>query len=172
MRPTGNLREFSSGASRAQIIVVTKCPQGLTKEEKQRIRSRLELRNYQKLFFSYIDYNSRLLSKQAVLELEALKNKDFCVVTGIANPKPLLQFLQKQKLEFKHLNFGDHHNFSEDEIRELNQENFILTTEKDYVRLQDKIDANKLFYLPIKSAFLDGEDLFQQELLRFVNSFK
>ena len=172
MLPAGNLREFSSGASRAQIIVVTKCPKNLTPPEKDRIRHRLELRNYQKLFFSYIDYNSRLVSKEVSLDLNALKIKEFCVVTGIAKPEPLLQFLQEQQLDFKHLNFGDHHNFNEEEVKKLNKENFILTTEKDYVRLQDKISASKLYYLPIRSAFLGKEEKFQQELLEFVKSYK
>ena len=39
--PTGNLREMKSGAKRAQVIVVSKCPENLDESEKKSIAGRL-----------------------------------------------------------------------------------------------------------------------------------
>ena len=41
---------------------------------------------------------------------------NFTLVTGIANAKPLVDFLKKKDLKFEHLNFKDHHNFSQQDV--------------------------------------------------------
>ncbi|SHF47148.1 lipid-A-disaccharide kinase [Salegentibacter echinorum] len=169
MLPTGNLREPTAGAERAKIIIVTKCPPKLIKPEMERIRHKLELRNYQKLFFSFIDYSDSVISKEKTLKLEQLKAKQVTLVTGIANPKPLTLFLEKKAIGFKHLKYKDHHNFSASEIAHLQEKEFVLTTEKDYVRLVDHFEREQLYYLPVQSAFLANEKEFQQEILDFMH---
>lgn len=169
MLPTGNLREPTVGAERAKIIIVTKCPPNMTKPEMEHIRHKLELRNYQRLFFSFIDYANSVISKENTLKLEQLKQQKLTLVTGIANPKPLMSFLNRKNIQYKHLKFKDHHNFSASEIAQLHREEFILTTEKDYVRLADDFKSEQLYYLPVESAFLENEEEFQQEILKFVH---
>ncbi|HSP11278.1 MAG TPA: tetraacyldisaccharide 4'-kinase [Salegentibacter sp.] len=172
MLPTGNLREPEFGSERADLIVVTKCPSNLTKEEQEHIRTKLELRNYQDLFFTSISYSEEVVSEEKKLKLEDLGKYHFTLVTGIANPSPLLEYLKKKNLSFKHKAFGDHHNFSNTEITELQKENLILTTEKDFMRLQGKIPLGKLFYLPIEISFLNKEIKFLEEILNYVNPDK
>ena len=58
MLPTGNLRESKSGAKRAQIIVVTKCPKNLSEKEQIKITKKLNPSIYQKVFFTTIEYNN------------------------------------------------------------------------------------------------------------------
>lgn len=169
MLPTGNLREPTGGAERAKIVIVTKCPPNMTKPEMEHIRHKLKLRNYQKLFFSFIDYVDSVISQENSIELEQLKDRQLTLVTGIANPKPLTSFLEKKGLRFKHLKYKDHHNFSASEIVHLQREEFILTTEKDYVRLVEHFKSEQLYYLPVQSAFLENESAFQQEILKFVH---
>ena len=77
------------------------------------------------------------------------------MVTGIANPQPLLAYLKEQGADFQHLAFADHHHFTEREIQQL-QGKRILTTEKDYVRLQPHLQD--LYYLPIAMQFLTPTD--------------
>ena len=89
--PTGNLREPRSGAKRADLIVVTKCSKDITEIEKQKIASKLKLHNHQQLFFSYVDYGSNVISDSEAMELTKLSK--FTLVTGIANAKPLVEFL-------------------------------------------------------------------------------
>src|SRR5690606_42160243 len=49
--PVGNLRESGSGADRAAIIIVTKCPENITETEIQKIKNKLQPKPFQKIFF-------------------------------------------------------------------------------------------------------------------------
>ncbi|WP_341214450.1 tetraacyldisaccharide 4'-kinase [uncultured Wocania sp.] len=148
MLPTGNLREPKSSVKRANIIVVTKCPNDLKEAEKVVILNKLKLQSYQFAFFSSIAYSNEVFSKDTSKNLESLY--DFTLVTGIANAKPLVDFLKAKDLRFEHLNFKDHHEFSQQEIFQLEKQRLIITTEKDYMRLkQYESLKDKLFYLPI-----------------------
>jgi tetraacyldisaccharide 4'-kinase len=153
--PAGNLRESRSGADRAQSIIVTKCPEHISTAERNTIKQRLNLESNQKLYFSFIGYSNILYGINENIELIALKGKKVTVVTGIANPKPFIHFLQDQ-LNVEHLEFKDHHSFSEVEIREIKNKNLIITTEKDFVRLR-KYDLSNVFYLSIKIRFIGDE---------------
>ncbi len=149
--PTGNLREPKSGAKRADIIVVTKSPESISETEKQGILKSLELEQHQKAFFSWISYSNVIKNPIENKELEELKSLKFTLVTGIANPYPLLTYLKSKNLNFEHLNFKDHHIFTLKEIANFKTKEFILTTEKDYMRLVHSFkESEKLFYLPIE----------------------
>jgi tetraacyldisaccharide 4'-kinase len=166
--PTGNLREPRAGAKRANIIIVTKCPETLTEVEQEHIISKIKPLNNQKVFFSKIDYSNTILSEGKSLELLSLKEKPFTLVTGIANPKPLLDYLRQLNLKFEHLNFKDHHAFSDSEIEMLKSKSLILTTEKDYTRLEHHLNDN-LYYLPIESKIENSEE-FDSLLLEYVKT--
>lgn len=146
--PTGNLREPKKGAKRANIIVVTKCPEGLSVTKKDTIKKKLKPLPQQHVFFSSIAYSNTVLNENKVVALDDLPS--FKLVTGIANAKPLVDFLNRNKLNFEHLNFKDHHVFTNTEIADLSKYDCVVTTEKDYMRLKDEIALKgKLYYLPI-----------------------
>ncbi|MCM5661587.1 tetraacyldisaccharide 4'-kinase [Galbibacter mesophilus] len=166
--PAGNLRDLKSQARRAAIIVVTKCPIDLEEIEKQEIKRKLRLRAGQQVFFSTIAYQKEFLGSQSQLSLAAIKDKNFTVVTGIANPAPFLSYLKGQGLQFEHLKYRDHHKFSAREIDTLKKKELIVTTEKDYVRLAPEL--NNVVYLPIKTTFLDGKEAFDAAILNFVQN--
>ncbi len=166
MLPAGNLREPVSGARRAQTVVVTKCPPQLSLEEQNRLKTKLNLRSNQKLFFSYIGYAETVTNGQQKMPLTALN--DFCLVTGIAKPQPLVDYLTAKEFRFVHRKFPDHHHFSQREIADLAKQELILTTEKDFMRLQHKIPLNKLFYIPIKQQFINDKKAFDQLILEAV----
>ncbi|MEX0996171.1 MAG: tetraacyldisaccharide 4'-kinase [Flavobacteriaceae bacterium] len=158
--PAGNLRESKAGAKRANCIVVTKCPENLAYAEQQQIQFDLNLELHQHIYFSAIAYASVIQGVKETKHIEYLTEKIFKLVTGIANPKPLVDYLTEMKLNFEHLEFADHHAFTEDEIAALDSETIILTTEKDFMRLKDKIKTAALFYLPISVSFLNKEEGF------------
>jgi len=148
--PTGNLREPKSGAKRADIIVVTKCPTTLTDTEKGIIISQLKPKSNQHVFFSSIKYANQVINDNKKLELEKIVK--FILVTGIANSKPLEDYLHSKNLNFKHLSFKDHHDFTKKEIASFSEENLIITTEKDFMRLRQYDSLKpKLYYLPIET---------------------
>lgn len=163
--PTGDLREPRRGANRADVIVVTKCPDTLSKGVKEDIERRLKLQDNQQLFFSHIAYSETLYSDAETLALSEV-SAPFTLVTGIANPSPLVAYLEIQQMQFEHLNFKDHHEFSSKELHQLNQKSLIITTEKDYMRLQGNIQA-PMFYLPIE-VVIDHPEKFNKLITDFV----
>ncbi len=164
--PAGNLRESRAGAKRADFIVVTKCPEKMPYAEQQKIQFELELKSYQRVYFSTINYASIVQNKTSSKPLEVLMNKEFTLVTGIANPIPLVSYLQKYGCIFEHISFTDHHNFSDSEIAMLQKKAFILTTEKDFMRLEGKINEALLYYLPIHISILNNEDGFKNRVIQ------
>ena len=154
--PTGNLREPKKGAKRANIIVVTKCPESLTQLEKKAIVLKLKPKVYQHVFFSHIGYNDLVLNETQKVSLNKLES--FTLVTGIANAKPLVNFLKSLRLDFNHIEFKDHHNFTENDIKKLSELDKIVTTEKDYMRLKNEaVLKSKLYFLPIKTVIDNSE---------------
>ncbi|WP_458628976.1 tetraacyldisaccharide 4'-kinase [Winogradskyella sp. PC D3.3] len=165
--PTGNLREPRSGAKRADLVVVTKCDKKIGDVEKGEIALALNLKRNQQLFFSYVDYASHVISESSTLELAQLPK--FTLVTGIANAKPLVDFLVEKGLTFDHLEFSDHYNFRTSDIENLKLKTLILTTEKDYVRLSGyRSLKDKLYYLPIEIK-LDKAAEFKTVVKSFIN---
>ncbi|RMA57812.1 tetraacyldisaccharide 4'-kinase [Ulvibacter antarcticus] len=163
MLPTGNLREFASGAKRANIIIVTKCPDGVAYAEMQKIQLKLNLQEKQKLYFSRIGYDKLIYGPTETQRLDYLLDKSFTLVTGIANPKPLVDFLRKEHYVFDHKTFPDHHHFTASEINKLKESEIILTTEKDYVRLQPALGKFAIYYLPIKTIILKEQEHFLKQ---------
>ena len=167
--PAGNLRESRAGAERADLVVVTKCPGSLSAEEQRKIARKLSLNPQQELFFSTISYSGEVQNNIRYFPLQELGN--FTLVTGIANPKPLLEYLQKNGLQFEHKAFPDHHNFTSAEVEKLKKLELILTTEKDFMRLKDHIPEAKLFYLSIETQIIDQGAKFEKSIKNFLSRF-
>ena len=154
--PVGSLRDIRSRARKAQIIIVTKCPE-LTQAEQEKIIQQLKPLPSQKVYFTSIAYSDRVYSHEDSQALKDFIATPFTLVTGIANPTPLVDFLEKQGASFEHLAYSDHHHFSNRELEFLRQKRRILTTEKDYVRLEGALST--LYYLPIETQFLNDQRL-------------
>jgi tetraacyldisaccharide 4'-kinase len=171
--PQGNLRESRKGAKRARAIVISKCPPTISLKERQQIKTNVARYSQAPVYFSYLHYGS--IKNEAG---KLLKAKNVRVITGIASPAPLLNYLSKtiSLTITKHYSYKDHHNFTNAEValfeKELSQNNqAFVTTEKDAVRLREKLSAKakkNLYTLPIQLAFL-GED--QTELLVQLKAF-
>ena len=167
--PTGNLRESRRGAKRAQIVVVTKCPNTISEEEKQRIQSKLNLKSNQKLYFSTIAYDDLVYDANNALPVSEIKLKDKLLLAGIAKPDLFFDYLKQPKDEV--LIFPDHHHFTENDIKNIDNKaknQLIITTEKDYVRLSNNSLQSAIYYLPIKSKFLFNSDDFNKTINDYV----
>ena len=154
--PVGSLRDIRGRARKAQIIIVTKCPE-LTQAEQEKIIQQLKPLPSQKVYFTSIAYSDRVYSHEDSQALKDFIATPFTLVTGIANPTPLVDFLEKKGASFEHLAYSDHHHFSNRELELLRQKGCILTTEKDYVRLEGALPT--LYYLPIETQFLNDQRL-------------
>ena len=168
--PTGNLRESRSGAKRADVILITKCPANLDNIQQEKIKNKLK-KYYKEIFFTTIFYADKLSGNKEI-SIDELTEHEVLLVTGIANPKPLTAFLTEKDIAFQHLKFPDHHYFSLTDIQTIQQKfeaiNFskkiILTTEKDYVRLEKKL--KEISFISIETTFLDTTNISFNSLIQ------
>lgn len=146
--PVGRLRESIEGKKRADVIIITKCPDELSSDEKKEIKLSVKADKHQNILFSNITYNDKIYNETTSISLKNFD--DFYLVTGIANPKPLVKYLSDKQKEFKHLAYPDHHNFKPKEIERLKSlKKPILTTEKDFTRLHEYLQQN-IYYISIE----------------------
>lgn len=155
--PTGNLRDTRGEAHRADVIIVTKCPATLGEDRQLEIRQQLRPKEHQNVLFSTLRYDEVLKNKASNIALKSLTGQKVTLVTGIANPGPLVQYLVDKGLDVEHLVYRDHHFFSTSEIELFNSKAIVLTTEKDYTRLEGKVDT--LYYIQVKHHFLNKDAL-------------
>ena len=168
--PTGNLREPKKGVNRADTIIITKCPTGILETDKRAIIKRLQPKAHQVVLFSNIEYSNNLKSDKKDISINDLKKSTFTLVTGIANADLLVNYLKLNELDFDHLNFKDHHDFTQKETDNINSKSLIVTTEKDFMRLKGKISI-PIYYLPIEIK-LDNKELLISQLNSFLKAFK
>ncbi len=106
-------------------------------------------------------------------------------ITGIANPKPLVRYLKQYNAKAKVMHFSDHHNFTRDDICDIENAydnlkgryKIILTTEKDAVRLANNPYfphrlKQHIFYQPIEVEFLNYEEDFDETLIKLLTNIK
>jgi len=187
MLPTGNLREWKSGKKRADVFVVTKCPPDLSENEREKIKGILHPKSNQTVYFSYIQYEDlRLYDDIKKNSADDLKRYSVLLVSGIANPKPLIEYLKPLSKEVVTLTFKDHHAFDEDDVRNIkgkfdlisNPNKIIITTEKDLMRLTDLSAEtlgllNPLYYIPISTDFFEEDkNKFDEQILNYVRKNK
>ena len=180
--PAGRLREPMASRQRADIIVVTKCPEGLSDADFLLAERQLEPKAHQRLYFSAMVYQQL----EPVFGGENRQLNDLSpdspvlLVTGIANPRPLCKELCRHTNVVRHLTYADHHAFSTADISAINEMYALLpgamvvTTEKDATRLSaatglsDEVRRN-LFQLPIHVGFLNGGgDDFDHQIMEYI----
>ena len=181
--PTGDLRDQWSSAKRADIIVVTKCPYNLSQEEKQKIIRSLHPLATQNVFFTTIEYGTPYHIFNHTDEWLLTPRDEVLLVCGIANPKPLKEYLHEKSHTYYQQDYSDHHIFSIDDLREIKQrfeeipakDKLILTTEKDAVRLvkfTEELASLPMYVLPIRHYFLFNEgEQFNALVTGFIRNF-
>ena len=182
--PAGNMREPFRGYKRADILLVTKSPVEITAQQKKQCAANFDQAQAGRLFFSAINYrNLTGLFTGHLLNVESLKDKKVFLLTGIANPKPLFDYLSSFSSEIEHHDYPDHHAFSLGNLRKLAEafhldsakEKIIITTEKDAQRLFDVTIKELLlnlpvFYLPIHIDMeAASKKTFDQKILKYVS---
>src|SRR5690606_35765905 len=85
--PVGNLRDIVSSSKQEDIIVVTKCEEGLSEAKKKNITAHLKPLPHQHIFFSEVLYAqpTHLFTGKTI---NWTKDMEAVLVCGIANPKP------------------------------------------------------------------------------------
>lgn len=165
--PFGNLRESAIGKKRANLVIVTKCPATLSEQEQEKVKHKLKVNV--PVFFTSVAYDTEVFGTEKAMNVSEIISEEKVIVAGIAKPKYFIDYLNSGN--DKVMVYPDHHNFTAQEISELNalaQDKMLVTTEKDYVRLNGKIKASSLFYLPIKIKFLNSESEFKTIISKII----
>lgn len=175
--PVGSLRDLPERVRKADVVIVTKCPRLMNAWEKYNWAEALGLSGYdsehctgklsdgkvQHLFFTSITYDSPLpVFPQG--DSRYLYAKRLVLFSGIANDKPLVNYLCDKYKIVGHFKYGDHHSFTKGDIAEISAAakayptSVVMTTEKDSQRLRDVryLDEDlktRIFYVPIKAQF-------------------
>lgn len=161
--PAGRMRDTFSSISRADIVVVTKCPQHITPDDMARKRRQLNIS--QPVLFSYMKYGNAYSATDD--SPVTLNGQPILLFTGIEKPEPLLCHLSTLTSDVKTLKFPDHHDFTENDINTIltasRSCHHIVTTEKDHARLSSSPRflhalSPRLAIIPIEIDFI-GDDL-------------
>lgn len=179
--PAGNLREPFGNYDRADVLMVTKVPRDTPDQD---LRSAMQKFQHPAVFQSSIGYQDAVpLSGGKSLTASDLSGKTIFLLTGIANPRPLLSYLAGLDTHVIHHEYPDHYAFRLADLNKLiaaflthpGKEKLILTTEKDAQRLFDVTFKELLlnlpaFYLPIQMEIAEGQQsYFDQKLLTYVS---
>lgn len=168
--PTGDLREPLWAINRADIVVISKCPEKMNSEQQNAVRRKFRTVT---LFFSFLKYGDLKSFNENTpgRSLNSINQKSKVILlTGIANASPLLAELASYGPELIHHQYPDHHQFSDKNIAKLvnefkalsGEDNLIITTEKDAQRLRtegiiEQLKDLAVYYLPVEAAFNEPE---------------
>ncbi len=180
--PSGDLRDAPSSYRRADVIVITKCREDLTADERREIAAEIRPLSNQRIFYSAIRYGRPYHITEGT---PAVVNDsvEVLLVTGIANPAPLKRWLDDNSGSYYELVYSDHHIYSIDDLKTIIRrftaitatEKLILTTEKDAVRLikfREELQGLPFYVLPITPRFLfDEEAGFRDIIVKFIEEF-
>ncbi len=188
--PAGSLRESASQLRRANIIIFSKCPpKEVTPIMRRVMQNEIGLKPYQAMFFTTYEYDKlKPVFDGKELDSEFYEKHSYAIliVTGIAYPRLIPEYLKQFATDREMISYPDHHNFSVEDIRNImgkfqklqNERKIIITTEKDAVRFMELPDLDEqfkqsLYYLPVKVKFLDEEGkLFNKKILNYVGENK
>lgn len=169
--PAGRLRETRNGAGRADAIIVTKSPALLADHVRNDIT--IAIRQFSKpetpVFFSFLEYGEPESYAGGHVSLKKVK-----MAAGIANPLPFAAYLRARFDVTDEVVFKDHHNYTpadvEELIKNLKNDTFVVTTEKDMVKLKPLVEASgvagKFAYIPVKVSFGNDTGRFHEWIFK------
>jgi len=193
--PAGRLREKPENHKRADFIIYTKCPESFTSGDCQILTKKINLQPHQELFFSayryknllpvFPDSNPNVDCFGFYPRNDVAGNEAVLLVTGLANPSGLIEYVKKHTSNLQTIVCPDHHDFIGKDVQAMTnfiqttagENKRIITSEKDAMRLannplvSDKIKSF-IYYLPIEVVILFNEELFTQKIENHVRKFK
>jgi len=190
--PAGRLRESASNFKRADIVIITKYSE---------LFDTIPVNKDYPMFDEYVkrgcffktSYKYRSLvplasEKTKNIPVKNLKEKNYSVllVTGIADSKEIVRFLEQKTDFLQHLAFADHHSFTRKDFNTIiekftrieNKKKIIIVTEKDAVRMENNPDLpdeirQSIYYLPVTVSFIPWQELlFDKKIEKHVAEFK
>jgi tetraacyldisaccharide 4'-kinase len=150
--PSGPLREPLTSIKEANFIIVKGEKNQTIEKEVKKINPNIEI----------------IYTENKIENIETLKNKNFIAFTGIGNPYSFFNALLDHNVKIiKQIVYPDHFQFTEKNYKVLSKEAEnnkcnLLTTEKDYVRINNNF-KEKIYYTKLNALLIEKESL-EQEL--------
>lgn len=184
--PAGRLREPHEGRQRADMVIITKCPENLKPMDYRVLQKNMALMPWQKLFFTKISQKPLTpLFKEGHVINEAEPLPNVLLLTGIASPEQMINDMSPRCKSITPMHFPDHHNFTASDAEAINMQfkmmqkpAIIITTEKDGTRLEGLKGLSKevrkaLYVQPIEIEFLlEDKEKFNETILNYVHKNK
>jgi tetraacyldisaccharide 4'-kinase len=181
--PRGRLRDTPGQLKRAQIVIVTKCPENIKPIDLRVARKELELYPYQTLYFTRFRPGELIPLFPEHEQAAPRSGQPVVAMAGIANPEGFFASLGGRFDVVKTLVYRDHYAYKMRDLERLKQilsasapDTLVVVTEKDAVKLANRkkipVELQKRLYLsPIEVRFLDrGEIGFIRQMDQYVNT--
>jgi len=186
--PYGNLREGKHNLRRADLLVITKTPKEVDPSKNDGVID--NIRKYYKgdivrtslVYQEFVPVFAKSPFKMAPALTKKGGETGLILITGVANPVPLIEHLNKEFKEIIHLSYPDHYRFTGNDIRKIckafdklkTKRKFILTTEKDAVRLREFSEITRpiqpfVFFIRMAIDFVgDDKVIFDKKIEEYV----
>jgi tetraacyldisaccharide 4'-kinase len=139
---------------------------------KNKLSSKKKIKTFSKapVYFSCIAYQG--FKSIENLDIKLITNGKYLLITSIAFPKSIEEYLQTHEIYFEHKSYRDHNNFSKNEIKEIAKKSTkfdgIITTEKDWMRLREsnlqEQTKSTIYRLQIEIELLHSDKQFMKQL--------
>ena len=167
--PAGILRERIKNLNRADIIILTKVNKIDKKTKVSILKEIREISPDKPIFESfYKPLFFKRFPDDKIFGLDLIKDKELSCFFGIANPYSFIDDIKKLKpksvIPFE---FSNHYFYKEEDIKDIINRskklniNFIITTEKDIVRIPKLKFEHPIYYLVSEVEIKDFEKLSQ-----------
>jgi len=205
--PAGNLREPAGQMKRADIVIVSKCPDNLTPIEVRVLTMKINLKPHQTLYYTTMQYGdlkamhpfiaptipheenaeetenteTNNISNELTMDQIRTGKKPVLVLTGIASPDSLIEYVREYCPDPRTITFPDHHEFSKKDAHKISlvfekiksSGGVIISTEKDMMRIQNnpfmEAFAPYIYYPVLQVHFLEEQGIsFEQKILDYV----
>jgi len=187
--PWGNLRESAKECARANIVIITKCPDDMKPIDRRVMSKYVDLLPSQSIYFTNFKYQplrpvfggEGQRNGEVFPQPEINNDTEILLITGIANTKVLREHVESlYSKHITHLEYKDHYNFGKGDLEDMEEafaklpdNRVVITTEKDAMRLDElgfsEMMRRAMYYLPIEVNFVfDDQDNLKTQLLKYV----
>jgi tetraacyldisaccharide 4'-kinase len=174
LMPVGRLRESARGAKRADVIVVTKCPQNISKEKREEIEKQISKYTDASIYFAGIQEKSLRNFDGSTINAESIQS--VVLVSGLAQSDLFIQSMKEKFKVVEVFDFRDHHHYTADDVEKIEKvmhqhQAYVITTEKDFVKLNLLCQNNRdrFLYLPIEMVLLEDGSKFDNQLISYIH---
>ncbi len=176
LMPSGRLRERRKNANRSDVVVITKCPDTLSDNDRTNITAKVNRYSDSPVLFTGLKYEE----PKAFYNDDKLDQvSDLVIVSGIADDEHFVSYVESNWKVLRHFRYSDHHRYNEKTVKKIadfarQSGASILVTEKDFTKLRDfKSEWRNLriFYLPMEVYFLNNKETFDQLILGSIKKY-